>query len=200
MPPQKPAPNRSPLTNLALKGKLSSKYALAEGPDGLIVIDLKAAHQRILFERLLAAMNAKTVPSQPLLLPVPLNLTLDEARFLRTQIQHFEKLGFSVEPFSGNSFIVTAVPSGYPDGDLAIAMRDILDDLRHSNITNRQSAIHLAQVACRHAASSKTEFTELEIHTILHDLAHTTMPYTCPNGHPTMVHITFSELEKRFRL
>jgi DNA mismatch repair protein MutL len=196
----RPAPPvNKDLAQLRLCGRLGRRYVLAEAPTGLVVVDLQAAHQRILFERLLAAMNDQRQTRQQLLLPVTLNLSLEETRFLRREIGHFDTLGFTIEPFGGTTFLITAVPPAYPNQDIAKALRDILDDLRQSSVTNRQSAIHIAQAACRHAHRGKEELSELEIRALLDGLARSTMPYACPNGHPTMVHITYSELDKRFQ-
>ena len=197
--PRPAPPVNKDLAQLRLCGRLGRRYVLAEAPTGLVVVDLQAAHQRILFERLLTAMNDQRQTRQPLLLPVTLNLSLEEARFLRREIGHFDTLGFTIEPFGGTTFLITAVPPAYPNQDIAKALRDILDDLRQSSVTNRQSAIHIAQAACRHAHRGKEELSELEIRALLDGLARSTMPYACPNGHPTMVHITYSELDKRFQ-
>ncbi|MDD4538450.1 MAG: DNA mismatch repair endonuclease MutL [Lentisphaeria bacterium] len=197
--PRPAPPVNKDLAQLRLCGRLGRRYVLAEAPTGLVVVDLQAAHQRILFERLLAAMNDQRQTRQQLLLPVTLNLSLEEARFLRREIGHFDTLGFTIEPFGGTTFLITAVPPAYPNQDIAKALRDILDDLRQSSVTNRQSAIHIAQAACRHAHRGKEELSELEIRALLDGLARSTMPYACPNGHPTMVHITYSELDKRFQ-
>jgi DNA mismatch repair protein MutL len=199
VPPAPNAPMNKDLAQLRLGGRLGRRYALAEAATGLVVVDLQAAHQRILFENLLAAMNDQRQSRQQLLLPVTLNLSPEEARFLRRESSHFDTLGFSIEPFGGNTFLITAVPAAYPNQDLAKALRDILDDLRQSSVTNRQSAIHIAQAACRHAHRSKDDLTDLEIKALLNGLARCAMPYACPNGHPTMVHITYSELDKRFQ-
>lgn len=192
-------PVNKDLAQLRLCGRLGRRYVLAEAPTGLVVVDLQAAHQRILFEKLLAAMNDQRQTRQQLLLPATLNLSPEEARFLRRESSHFDTLGFTIEPFGGTTFLITAVPSAYPNQDIAKALRDILDDLRQSSVTNRQSAIHIAQAACRHAHRGKEELSELEIRALLDGLARSTMPYACPNGHPTMVHITYSELDKRFQ-
>lgn len=190
---------RSTLQNLRYIGRLGRSYALADGESGLVVVNLRAAHQRIIFERLLAGMNARQVPSQQLLMPVTLALGPDDARFMRTEAPRFSQLGFQIEPFGGNTFIVAAVPAAFPNEDVSTMLHDIIDELRQSSVTTRQSTIHLAQTACRHAISSSEKLTDQEVNTLLQSLAATDMPYACPNGHPTMVHITFAELEKRFQ-
>ena len=196
-PPQRPV--NSDLASLRVCGRLGNRHLLAESANGLVIIDLRAAHQRILFEKLLANLKTQKIPQQPLLIPVTVNLGQEEARFLNSQTKHFQSLGFTIEHFGGNAFIVTAVPSSYPNQDIAQTLRDIIDDLRQSRTTNVQSAIHIAQAACHHAISLKANLTEKEVSQLISDLARTTMPYTDPNGNPTMIHITYSELEKRFK-
>lgn len=202
-PPAAPAGKsavRSNLRNMRLLARLGTRYALAEGVnDGLIVVNLRAAHQRIIFERLLAAMNSRSVPQQQLLIPVTLTLGPDDVRFMRAEMPRFIQLGFQVEPFGGNSFIISSVPASFPNEDVGRMVRDIIDDLRQSSVTNRQSTIHLAQTACRCAVSVNDKLSDQEVMSILRGLADTDMPYACPNGHPTMVHITTAELEKRFQ-
>ena len=198
-PPQSSRPVNSDLASLRICGRLGNRHLLAESANGLVVIDLRSAHQRILFEKLLANLKEQKIPQQPLLIPVTINLGQEEARFLNSQIKHFQSLGFTIEHFGGTSFIVTAVPASYPNQDISQTLRDIIDDLRQSRTTNVQSAIHIAQAACRHAISLKANITEKEVSQLISDLARATMPYADPNGNPTMIHITYSELEKRFK-
>ncbi len=197
--PQPSKPVNSDLASLRICGRLGNRHLLAESANGLVVIDLRAAHQRILFEKLLANLKEQKIPQQPLLIPVTINLGQEEARFLNSQIKHFQSLGFTIEHFGGTAFIVTAVPASYPNQDISQTLRDIIDDLRQSRTTNVQSAIHIAQAACRHAISLKANITEKEVSQLISDLARATMPYADPNGNPTMIHITYSELEKRFK-
>ena len=197
--PQPSRPVNSDLASLRICGRLGNRHLLAESANGLVIIDLRAAHQRILFEKLLANLKEQKIPQQPLLIPVTINFGQEEARFLNSQIKHFQSLGFTIEHFGGTSFIVTAVPASYPNQDISQTLHDIIDDLRQSRTTNVQSAIHIAQAACRHAISLKANLTEKEVNQLIFDLARTTMPYTDPNGYPTMIHITYSELEKRFK-
>ena len=116
-----------------------------------MVVNIHAAHQRILFEELLANLKSEKVRQQQLLMPVTLELAPDEARLLSRQLDAFKSLGYTIEPFGGNAYLVTAVPANVRDDNLCDAMRDILSDLRRETVTNRQSATHLAQTAARHA-------------------------------------------------
>ena len=191
---------RSTLRNFRLIGRLGVRFVVAECDTGLVLVNLRAAHQRILFEKMMVEMNKRAMPQQQLLLPATLALSADDSRFLKAEYKRFQQLGFQIEPFGGNTFIVSAIPAGFDNQDIAEMVRDIIDDLRRSSVTNRQSAIHLAQTACRHAVSAKANLSDEEIKALMEGLSHCEMPYTCPNGHPTMVHITYAELEKRFEL
>ncbi len=183
-----------------LKGRLGQNYLLAESQSGLVVIDIRAARQRILFERFLKHLGTGEVLKQPLLIPVTLNLSPDEARFLKGELEHFEALGFSLEPFGGHTYLLTAIPNDLPgDQNLETVIRDILDDLRRNHVTTRHNAVHLAQVAARFGILRRQEMSEAEMKALLHELSRCEMPYACPSGQPTMLHFTFSELERRFR-
>ncbi len=187
------------LQTLQIRCRLGKKYLLAESAAGLVIVDLAAAQQRILFERLLKNLQSTKIPQQQLLLPITVNLSPDESKLLQAGLEHFQALGFSLEHFGGHSFLITALPANLPDQDFATTLRDIIDDLRNNNLTNRQNAVHLAQIASRHAIRVKEQLSDNDMHCLLRDLTRCEMPYACPAGHPTMVHMTYSELDKRFK-
>ncbi len=191
-----PAPAAAAFRLLAPLGK---EYLLAESGSGLVVVSIRGASQRILFERLLSNLHREKALKQPLLIPVTLHLAPDEARLLAREIPYFQSVGFSVEEFGSHTFLVTAVPPSLPDKDLDATIRDILNDLRQETVTNRQSAIHLAQLASRHGIRKKDVLSHEEQLLLLKELMACEMPYADPAGLPTMVHITESELRKRFR-
>jgi DNA mismatch repair protein MutL len=182
-----------------LLAPLGKEYLLAESDSGLVVVNIRGASQRILFERLLSNLHREKALKQPLLIPVTLHLAPDEARLLAREIPYFQSVGFSVEEFGSHTFLVTAVPPSLPDKDLDTTIRDILNDLRQETVTNRQSAIHLAQLASRHGIRRKDTLSHEEQLLLLKELMACEMPYADPAGLPTMVHITESELRKRFR-
>ena len=97
-------------------------------------MDLAAAQQRILFERLLKNLQSTKIPQQQLLLPITVNLSPDESKLLHAGLEHFQALGFSLEHFGGHSFLITALPANLPDQDFATTLRDIIDDLRNNSL------------------------------------------------------------------
>ncbi|MCQ2396702.1 MAG: DNA mismatch repair endonuclease MutL [Lentisphaeria bacterium] len=188
-----------PTGNYRLLGPLGKDYLLAETSTGLIVVNVFAASQRVLFERLLANLKTKDLPRQALLIPVTIHLAPDEARLMARELPFFHSIGYSLDEFGANAFLVTAVPQNIPDKDIGTTIRDILGDLRQDSVTNRQSAVHLAQLASRHAVRRKEHLEPAEQMQLLDELMRCEMPYADPAGLPTMVHITYSELSKRFR-
>lgn len=190
---------RSEITALRVLGRLGDHYLVAEGSNGLVLVDQHAAHERVLFEQLLAAARGKPGLQQQLLLPVTMDLTPDDAGLLRTHIERFQKLGFCLEPFGGNTFLITAVPSRFPEENVTGLLQDILDDIREGGEPSAKAGdIRIAQAACRHAVNVNDHLTDEEIDQLLSDLARAEMPYTCPHGRPVMINITFGELQKRF--
>ncbi|MGN0867180.1 MAG: DNA mismatch repair endonuclease MutL [Oligosphaeraceae bacterium] len=183
-----------------LLGPLGADYLLAESDSGLVVVGIRGASQRILFERLLKNLRqGEKACLQPLLMPVTLHLAPDESRLLAREAPYFRSLGFVIEEFGAHTFLVTAVPQNLPDCALENTIRDILTDLRQESVTNRQSAMHLAQLASRHGISRKGPLPPEGQRLLLEELMRCEMPYADPAGQPTMVHITYSELGKRFR-
>ena len=103
-----PALTRLPI--LRLVGQVASTYLIAEGPDGLYLIDQHAAHERVLYDKLIAQAQAASIPSQPLVEPVTVSMSTEKAGVLEDQLENPERLGFEVEVFGPNSFIVRAMP------------------------------------------------------------------------------------------
>jgi len=184
---------------LRILGVLGELYLVAEGTSGLVLVDQHAAHERILFEQLLKTAQSGDGLQQQLLLPVTVDLSPEDAALLGRHVEHFQRLGFSVEPFGGNTFLVTAVPPQFPQENLAGLLQDILDEVRQSpGAVSRPEDVRIAQAACKHAVRGSDSLTDAEIRQLLSDLAKTEMPYTCPHGRPVMISIPFRELEKRF--
>ena len=182
-----------------LHGRLGREYLLAQCDTGLIVVNIRPAMQRIVFERMLANLRGQKIARQQLLMPLTISLSPDESRLLTRELEHFDALGYTIEPFGDNAFLLTAVPANLQDSDLRMAMHDILSDLRRSGVTSRGSAMHLAQTASRHAVGKCDPSTRAEQDALVRELMRCEMPYADPAGLPTMLHISYSELTRRFK-
>ncbi len=194
-----PSHDESAVGAYQLHGRLGKEYLLAECETGLIVVNIRTAMQRILFERMLANLRDQKITRQQLLLPLTLSLSPDESRLMTRELEHFNALGYTIEPFGDNSFLLTAIPANMQDSDLRNAIHDILSDLRRSSVTNRGSAVHLAQITSRYTTGKCDPVSHAEQEAIIKELMHCEMPYADPNGLPTMLHISYSELTKRFK-
>jgi DNA mismatch repair protein MutL len=199
-PPAPPPPAAGPTELAALRriGQVHGQYLLAEGPGGLVLVDLRAAHERILFERLLARARAGDGPRQGLLIPLTFDLAPAEAEVLRRHLPGLTQLGFELEPFGDHTFLLRAVPPHFPAQNLTGVLRDILDDLRETASRRRGDEALLAAAACRAALRAQDRLDQTEVDRLLTDLAATELPYTCPHGRPTMINLSWGELDKRF--
>ncbi len=180
-------------------GQVANAYLVAEGPDGLYLIDQHAAHERILFERFLQ-QKSQTISSQSLLEPVSVDLPPARARLISEQLPLLEKLGFQVEIFGSHTFLVRAVPSLLVDMKVDEALRVLVEDFEEDE-TPLQAEIETRLIAriCKRAAvkAGKTLSPE-EQRSLVHDLEACQSPRTCPHGRPTMIHLSVDLLEKQF--
>lgn len=193
------AATRPEIQTLRIIGSIRSLYLIGEGQTGLVLIDQHAAHERILFEKLITAARQSSNRSQPLLFPVTVELSPRDSHLLSRSLEAFSRLGFGLEFFGGNSYIISALPVCVPQENVEGLIRDMLEELRESPDRNiRPDETRIAQAACKHAVRSEDSLAEDEIRHLLEDLARTEMPYTCPHGRPVMINIPDSEIEKRF--
>jgi len=196
-----PAPTPTPL--LRLVGQVALTYLVAEGPDGLYLIDQHAAHERVLYERLMAqraAQAGQNLPSQALLQPVIVNLPPAGARLLEEQLPFLKGLGFEVESFGPGTFRVRAVPALLIGMDPAAALRAVVEDFEEDEapLAAESEARLIARICKRAAVKAGQALTPQEQRALLDDLQACRSPRTCPHGRPTMVHLSVDLLERQF--
>jgi len=182
-------------------GVINQLYVVAESPEGMVLIDQHAAHERVLFERMLKQLATDTAPSQKLLLPMTLELDARDAVFLRGNLAMLHKLGIGLSEFGDKTFLVDALPPFFPLSNLPQVFRDILDELRQTGEqihARRLSEDKIATTVCRHAVKARDLLKGEELRALLEQLHHCDLPYTCPHGRPTMIQISYAELEKKF--
>ncbi|MBL8113042.1 MAG: DNA mismatch repair endonuclease MutL [Acidobacteria bacterium] len=192
----------SPLGPLRLLGQYRASFLLAEGPDGLVVIDQHVAHERVRYERIRRRLLAGTTPSQQLLLPVAFEATAAEAATLRLSDDLLAEAGFVVSEQSGRTFVVSAAPSDCAPGAVVPFLRDLLSKLDAlpdgaGRDTSRKDAL-AASLACRGAITINTPLPHEEAARLLRDLAECEDPWTCPHGRPILLTFAHAELTRRF--
>jgi DNA mismatch repair protein MutL len=185
---------------LRLIGQIGSTYIVAEGPDGLYLIDQHAAHERVLFEKLMAQHDKKSIPSQALLSPEVVTLPPQSAKALTSQLPFLNHFGFEVEEFGTNTFQVRAMPVLFSGGDPSSALRALVEDFEEDE-TPLQAEVEAklaARVCKRLAVKGGQTLTSEEQRALLNDLEACASPRTCPHGRPTMVHLSVDALERQF--
>jgi DNA mismatch repair protein MutL len=189
---------------LRLIGQVASTYLIAEGPDGLYLIDQHAAHERVLFERFLKA-RSQVIPSQSLLQPAAVELPASASHLLDEQMPILNRLGFQVEPFGPRSsgtvtYLVRALPSLLSKIEPAAALRVLVEDFEEDE-TPLQAEIEsklIARVCKRAAVKAGQILSHEEQRSLLLDLEACLSPRTCPHGRPTMIHLSVDLLERQF--
>jgi DNA mismatch repair protein MutL len=185
---------------LRLIGQVGAAYLVAEGPDGLYLIDQHAAHERVLFEKLMAQHDRKSIPSQALLTPAVVELQPAGARLLNEQLPLLEHFGFQVEPFGTNAFQVRALPVLFSGADPAAALRALVEDFEEDEtpLQSEQEARLAGRVCKRMAVKAGQVLPPEQQRALLADLETCAAPRTCPHGRPTMIHLPVEYLERQF--
>jgi DNA mismatch repair protein MutL len=191
-------PVRLPL--LRVVGQVGQTYIVAEGPQGMYLIDQHAAHERILYERMMAEHEQRAVTSQTLLEPLHLDLDPTLAGQLGEQLSFLNHVGFTVESFGGTSYLVRAVPSILVVPDVRTAIVDILELLRQGDDPlAAQAEERLIAAVCKRAAIKAGQtLTGEEMQQLVRQLEQCESPRTCPHGRPTVLHFSVEQLEKDF--
>ncbi len=201
---------------LRLVGQIGASYLVAEGPDGLYLIDQHAAHERVLFEKLMtlrqrfdilsaaaqggAQHEHKNIPSQTLLTPTVVNLPPQSTNLLISQLPVLQHFGFEVEAFGPNAFQIRSVPTLFAGSDPAAALRALVEDFEEDEtpLQNEIEARAAGRVCKRMAVKAGQVLSPDEQRALLNDLEACAAPRTCPHGRPTMIHLSVDMLERQF--
>jgi len=215
---QSPITSQSPITNyqslqiplLRLIGQIGATYLVAEGPDGLYLVDQHAAHERVLFEKLMALRlrstqdgaqhGMKKIPSQSLLTPAVVTVPPQQTQLLITQLPALQHFGFDVEEFGPNTFQVRAMPVLFKGSDPSAALRALVEDFEEDEapLHNEIEKKLAARVCKRMAVKAGQALSNEEQRALLTDLEACDSPRTCPHGRPTMIHLSVDMLERQF--
>jgi len=197
--PAQPSLPRHSMPLLRLVGQVALTYLVAEGPDGLYLIDQHAAHERVLFERFMSQREGP-IHAQALLQPVAVDLPPASARLLAEQLPVLGRLGYQVEPFGPGTFLVRAIPSMLTGSDPAAALRVLVEEFEEDEtpLQNEIEAKIIARVCKRAAVKAGQVLSADEQKALLNDLEACHSPRTCPHGRPTMIHLSVDLLQRQF--
>ncbi|TCT23950.1 DNA mismatch repair endonuclease MutL [Thiobaca trueperi] len=209
---QRPVPEGAPSAPIAVQesgmpplgyalAQLNGVYLLAQTADGLIIVDIHAAHERIGYERLKTAWEQGRVVSQPLLIPLTVTVSPREAGLLDEQSEMLARLGLIIDRIDTGSLVVREAPALLRQADLSRLVRDLLADLsEHGQSTRLDEAVHavLATMACHGAVRANRRLSLDEMNALLRDMERVERIDQCNHGRPTWIRLTHEELDRRF--
>ncbi len=181
--------------------QLAGVYILAENADGLVVVDMHAAHERITYEKLKQGFEDKSVVRQPLLVPVTVAVAQSEAELVESHADTFNSLGLVIDRAGPTSLVIREVPALLRNADAEALLRDVLADLSDAGRSNRvEDACHdfLATMACHHSVRANRLLSIDEMNALLREMELTERADQCNHGRPTWTAITMPELDRLF--
>ncbi len=182
-------------------GQIQQMYIIAEGPNGLYLIDQHAAHERILYEKLSAQKAQAEVPQQQFLEPIVLELSPGQAALVEAELTTLTAVGFVLEPFGGTTYRIRAIPEILSKTtDPSRTFIDMLaEKAEGANPLAKETHEKIAITVCKRASIKGGQILSYEeMRELVRQLENTDAPRTCPHGRPTMIHLSAAQLDKEF--
>ncbi len=197
------------LDTLRVLAQTRNMYILAQTDDALVLIDQHIAHERVLYEKLLAGAEGAGggVPTQRLMMPFTLELSRREALVVEKRLEDLRRAGFDLEPFGGDSFVVRSVPASVAQKHLKAqggpeeVLREIVDELVEKTVSRRlllPAEEVLITASCKMAVKAGDPLSFDEMNALVADLLRSENPYTCPHGRPIIVELPNGDLDRKF--
>jgi len=191
-------PPKVSLPMLRVVGQIGSTYIVAEGPEGIYLIDQHAAHERVLFEEICAARQRQALDAQGLLDPTMVEVSPRQKEIVLAHHQVLSEHGFQLEPFGERTYLVRAIPAVLAGKDLPRAFAEFLDTLSEEAAADQRDRVAIT-LACQAAVKAGQALALEEMRELVRRLEQAEVPHTCPHGRPTMIHMSTALLEKEFR-
>jgi DNA mismatch repair protein MutL len=183
---------------LRVLGQLANTYIIAEGPDGLYLIDQHAAHERILYDRISTQCAQKEVEVQGLLQPITIEFSPREEETMRVSEECLAEFGFAIESFGNRSYLIRTIPAIVAGANVIEIVNALLDSLASKDSPAPWEEKIAQSLACHGAVRAGQQLSNEEMRELIKQLEHTKQPRTCPHGRPTMIHLSAHRLEKEF--
>jgi DNA mismatch repair protein MutL len=183
---------------LRVLGQLANTYIIAEGPDGLYLIDQHAAHERILYDRISAQWAQKEIEVQGLLQPITIELSPREEETLRASTEFLTEFGFAIEPFGNRSYMIRTIPALIAKANIIEIISALLDNLASKQSPTPWEDKIAQSLACHGAIRAGQQLINEEMRELIKQLEQTKQPRACPHGRPTMIHLSSHQLEREF--
>ncbi len=201
MVPQSREESLHELTSSRVIGTLFDTYILLETKDRtLLMIDQHAAHEKVLYEQLVAQELEKNVVSQPLIAPVIVSMSRSDISFIEEHSKDLEDIGFEVSSMGDSELAIRSVPAQVDPQSVSSAFIEMVDEWMHESKTRKDALIlSLATSACKAAVKGHDKLHDIEIKRLLEDLSVLKDPYHCPHGRPILIRLPEKEIEKEFK-
>ena len=189
-------------SSLSVIGQFNASYILCQQGTDLVLIDQHAAHERVAFERLKGEFAGRAVDSQGLLFPETMELSFRESAALLGNLDELARLGFALEEFGGNTWLLKGVPQILADTEYLRIVRDILEEFGSLSRSRTFSDVQedlLARIACHSVVRGRRTLSRQEIVALFSQMDQTDFSSNCPHGRPVMQRITLAEMEKKFK-
>jgi DNA mismatch repair protein MutL len=182
--------------------QIQFQYLIAPTLQGFLLIHQQFAHERVLYERYAAALVGKTIPSQQSLFPVTLELAPADAALLTELLSDMVLLGYQIEPFGNNSFVVQGSPADIVQGNEKAAIEKLLDQYKHfsSDVKFSRREKLIRSLASQHSIKTGTALTQVEMRRLTEDLLRCAQPNITANGRPTFIDFNQDYLSRSFGL
>lgn len=187
--------------SIKIVGKIFNTFIIVEIEDRVYLIDQHAAHERILYDKLVDTLKRGEFSAQPMFIPYILETNNLEHQFILNNMENLERLGFEIEDFGNKSFKISTIPYNLPDIQMGVFFNDILKDMNTIlNLKSKDLVLDkLAQTACKHAVKGGDDLTKEEISNLLEDIARSNSQLQCPHGRPFVVELTRNDIDKWFK-
>jgi DNA mismatch repair protein MutL len=179
-------------------GQVGGTYIIAEGPAGMFMIDQHAAHERIMYEKILSQIKGKAVDQQPLLDPLVVELPPDELAVFDKSVEELNEIGFDTERFGEQSVVVRQIPALVKGVDIAERLHQILQELADGGVGDSWLDSVAISAACHTSIRAGQTLSLPEMRELVAQLERTQQPRACGHGRPTMLHMSQNELERQF--
>ena len=191
---------KSEIPPLRVIGQIGATYIIAEGPEGMYLIDQHAAHERVLYEKFMADKTSLHIAVQNLLDPLPVEFSPDESTLIEEHVEVLQSIGLSLEPFGGSTWLVRSVPALLASDDIRAAMVDLVADLMAGDLpfAANEEAKLITRVCKRAAVKGGQVLSYQEMSELIRQLELCASPRTCPHGRPTMIHFSAAQMAKEF--
>ncbi|MCK5289963.1 MAG: DNA mismatch repair protein MutL, partial [Candidatus Aenigmarchaeota archaeon] len=192
----------SRLPEMNIIGQVNRTYIIAQTSDGMMIIDQHAAHERVLYEKFMKMHSSGDIKTQDLINVQIIELPPKESLILSSNIEEFSKYGFNIEAFGKDTYTVRTIPVMLGTVRSKDLIKDIIEDFINFSRSDRLSDICekiIITMSCRSAIKGGEELTMPVLKKLIDELSKTDNPFTCPHGRPTMISMSVSELEKKFK-